>query len=131
PSRGDNLDRGIDIENKQTNDFVILEDHVEAPEELPMKTKTFFAHAAEKWDAEFYAKINDDVYLNIDVLANALAAHLDKPHQLLNRGYIELADLFFVLTPMMMSVLDPGLSVWMSNMLMTESFAAHLGQQGI
>ncbi|KAK3014959.1 hypothetical protein RJ639_008119 [Escallonia herrerae] len=79
PSRGDSLDRGIDIENKQTKDFVILEDHVEAPEEIPMKTKTFFAHAAEKWDAEFYAKVNDDVYLNIDALANTLAVHLDKP----------------------------------------------------
>ncbi|KAK2983634.1 hypothetical protein RJ640_023168 [Escallonia rubra] len=79
PSRGDSLDRGIDIENKQTNDFLILEDHVEASEELPLKTKTFFAHAAEKWDAEFYAKVNDDVYLNIDALGNTLAAHLDKP----------------------------------------------------
>ncbi|KAI8012218.1 Phosphoenolpyruvate carboxylase 2 [Camellia lanceoleosa] len=35
----------------------------QAPEELPKKTKLFFAHAAENWDAEFYAKVNDDVYM--------------------------------------------------------------------
>lgn len=38
---------------------------MEAPEELSKKTKLFFAHAADKWDAEFYAKVNDDVYVNI------------------------------------------------------------------
>ncbi|KAI7984521.1 ABC transporter B family member 11 [Camellia lanceoleosa] len=38
----------------------------QVPEELPKKTKLFFAHAAENWDAEFYAKVNDDVYVNID-----------------------------------------------------------------
>lgn len=44
----------------------LLQDkHVEAPEEFPNKAKLFFAHAADKWDAEFYAKVNDDVYVNI------------------------------------------------------------------
>ncbi|KAI8007615.1 Hydroxyproline O-galactosyltransferase HPGT1 [Camellia lanceoleosa] len=38
----------------------------QAPEELPKKTKLFFAHAAENSDAEVYAKVNDDVYVNID-----------------------------------------------------------------
>ena len=38
---------------------------MEAPEELPKKTKLFFAHAADNWDAEFYTKVNDDVYVNI------------------------------------------------------------------
>ncbi|KAI8007109.1 Hydroxyproline O-galactosyltransferase HPGT1 [Camellia lanceoleosa] len=38
----------------------------QASEELPKKTKLFFAHAAENWDGEFYAKVNDDVYINID-----------------------------------------------------------------
>ncbi|PSS04421.1 Hydroxyproline O-galactosyltransferase [Actinidia chinensis var. chinensis] len=82
-NHGDSLDRGIDSENKQMNDFIILENHVEAPEELPKKTKLFFAHASERWDAEFYAKVHDDVYVNIDALGNTLAAHLDKP-----RAYI-------------------------------------------
>ncbi|CAH2049282.1 unnamed protein product [Thlaspi arvense] len=82
-NHGDSLDRAIDSENKKTNDFMILENHVEKPEELPKKTKLFFAYASEKWEAEFYAKVNDDVYVNIDALGNALAAHLDKP-----RAYI-------------------------------------------
>ncbi|KAF7816736.1 hydroxyproline O-galactosyltransferase HPGT1 [Senna tora] len=78
-NRGDNLDRDIDRENRQTNDFMILDNHVEANEELPKKAKLFFAHAADKWEAEFYAKVNDDVYVNIDALGATLAAHLDKP----------------------------------------------------
>ncbi|GAB4857484.1 Hydroxyproline O-galactosyltransferase HPGT1 [Ancistrocladus abbreviatus] len=79
PNRGDGLDRDIDAENGQTNDLVILDDHVESSEWLPKKTKLFFAHAAERWDAEFYTKVNDDVYVNIDGLGAILAAHLDKP----------------------------------------------------
>lgn len=38
---------------------------VEATEEQPKKSKLFFIHAVETWDAEFYAKVNDDVYVNI------------------------------------------------------------------
>ena len=38
---------------------------MEAPEEFAKKVKLFFARAADKWDAEFYAKVNDDVYVNI------------------------------------------------------------------
>ncbi|KAI8564953.1 hypothetical protein RHMOL_Rhmol03G0223100 [Rhododendron molle] len=82
-NRGDSLERAIDSENKQTNDFIILENHTEALEEIPKKTKNFFAQASEKWDAEFFAKVNDDVYVNIDALGSTLAAHLDKP-----RAYI-------------------------------------------
>ncbi|KAL6541533.1 Hydroxyproline O-galactosyltransferase HPGT1 [Orobanche gracilis] len=78
-NRRDSLDRSIDSENKQTNDIFILENHVEAPEELPNKTKLFFAYAAESWDADYYAKVNDDVYVNVDALQNTLIAHLDKP----------------------------------------------------
>lgn len=78
-NKGDSLDGAIDSENRQTNDFIILDDHVEAPEETPNKAKLFFAHAAETWDAEFYAKVKDDVYVNIDALLTALTAHLDKP----------------------------------------------------
>ncbi|KAM7268050.1 hypothetical protein ACFE04_010216 [Oxalis oulophora] len=82
-NRGDSLDIAIDTENSQTNDFIILDNHIESPEGLPEKAKLFFAHAAEKWNAEFYAKVNDDVYVNIDALGSTLAAHLDKP-----RAYI-------------------------------------------
>ncbi|XP_027362608.1 hydroxyproline O-galactosyltransferase HPGT1-like isoform X2 [Abrus precatorius] len=78
-NRGDNLDRDIDRENWQNNDFLILDDHVEANEELPKKSKLFFARAVNKWDADFYAKVNDDVYVNIDALGATLTTHLDKP----------------------------------------------------
>ncbi|KAK9291367.1 hypothetical protein L1049_019313 [Liquidambar formosana] len=78
-NRGDSMDRGIDSENKQTNDFIILDNHVEASEEHPNKTRMFFAYAADNLDAEFYAKVNDDVYVNIDALGTTLAGHLDKP----------------------------------------------------
>ncbi|XP_047968373.1 hydroxyproline O-galactosyltransferase HPGT1-like [Salvia hispanica] len=78
-NRGDSLDRGIDNENALANDIFILDNHVEAPEELPNKTKLFFAQAAEHWDARYYAKVNDDVYVNIDAFANTLAAQEYKP----------------------------------------------------
>ncbi|KAK6274707.1 hypothetical protein POUND7_004416 [Theobroma cacao] len=77
-NRGDSLDREIDNENSQTNDFIIL-NHVEAPEERSKKIKFFFVHAVESWDAEFYVKVNDDVYVNIDALGATLSAHMDKP----------------------------------------------------
>lgn len=38
---------------------------MEASEEHPKKTKLFFMHAVENWDAEFYAKVNDDVYVKM------------------------------------------------------------------
>ncbi|KAJ9139803.1 hypothetical protein P3X46_030502 [Hevea brasiliensis] len=78
-NRGDNLDREIDNENKHANDFLILDNHVEANEGFPNKAKLFFAHAVDKWDAEFYAKVNDNIYVNIDALGATLATQLDKP----------------------------------------------------
>ncbi|VFQ58275.1 unnamed protein product [Cuscuta campestris] len=77
--RGDSLDRSIDDENRETNDFFILEEHVEAPDEVSKKAKLFFAHAADGWIADFYAKVNDDVYVNIDALGNTLAEYVNKP----------------------------------------------------
>ncbi|KAL2544293.1 putative beta-1 [Forsythia ovata] len=82
-NQGDSLDREIDSENGQNKDFIILNDHVEAPEEQAKKTKLLFIHAVDHWDAEFYAKVNDDIYVNIDALGAVLSSHLDKP-----RAYI-------------------------------------------
>uniref|UniRef100_A0ACD6AK29 Uncharacterized protein n=1 Tax=Avena sativa TaxID=4498 RepID=A0ACD6AK29_AVESA len=65
-NRGDSFDREIDDENRSTNDFLILDDHIESDEELPKKTKSYFANAAETFDAVFYAKVNDDIYINVD-----------------------------------------------------------------
>nr|XP_023919636.1 hydroxyproline O-galactosyltransferase HPGT1-like [Quercus suber] len=78
-NHGDSLDREIDNENRHTTDFIILDGQVEAPEESPKKMKSFFIHAVENWDAEFYAKVNDDVYVNIDALGAMLTTHMDKP----------------------------------------------------
>ncbi|XVF52947.1 hypothetical protein PTKIN_Ptkin05aG0058900 [Pterospermum kingtungense] len=77
-NRGDNLDREIANEHSQTNDFIVL-NHVETPEERSNKIKFFFVHAVESWDSEFYVKVNDDVYVNIDTLGATLSAHLEKP----------------------------------------------------
>ncbi|CAL1404802.1 unnamed protein product [Linum trigynum] len=81
--RGDTLDRTIDSENKQTDDFIILDDHVESTDGLSKKAKLFFAHAIHKWDAEYYGKVNDNIYVNIDALGATLATFLNKP-----RAYI-------------------------------------------
>ncbi|XP_009598325.1 hydroxyproline O-galactosyltransferase HPGT1-like isoform X2 [Nicotiana tomentosiformis] len=78
-SRGDSSDRAIDDESRRSNDFIIINDHVESPQEQAKKTKLFFVHAAENWDAEFYAKVNDNIYVNIDAVGAVLASHLDKP----------------------------------------------------
>ncbi|OEL26080.1 Hydroxyproline O-galactosyltransferase HPGT2 [Dichanthelium oligosanthes] len=67
-NRGDSLDRNIDDENRRTKDFLILESHEEAAEELPSKAKFFFSAAVEAWDAEFYVKVEDNI--NLDLGAN-------------------------------------------------------------
>ncbi|MBA0786456.1 hypothetical protein Gotri_006708 [Gossypium trilobum] len=91
-NRRDSLDREIDNEHRQTDDFIVL-NQVEASEESSNKIKFFFVHAVESWDAEFYVKVNDDVYVNIvftdidswsfecftDTLGATLSAHSDKP----------------------------------------------------
>uniref|UniRef100_A0A804LWP6 Hexosyltransferase n=1 Tax=Zea mays TaxID=4577 RepID=A0A804LWP6_MAIZE len=78
-NRGDTFDREIDDENRSTKDFLILDDHIESDEELPKKTKSFFANAAETFNAAFYAKVNDDIYINVDTLSAMLETHWDRP----------------------------------------------------
>ncbi|XP_022844685.1 beta-1,3-galactosyltransferase 7-like isoform X3 [Olea europaea var. sylvestris] len=72
------LDRAIDSEDAQHNDFLRLE-HIEGYHELSAKTKAFFSTAVEKWDAEFYIKVDDDVHVNLGTLAATLARHRSKP----------------------------------------------------
>ncbi|OMO84875.1 Glycosyl transferase, family 31 [Corchorus olitorius] len=72
------LDRAIDSEDAQHKDFLRLE-HVEGYHELSAKTKTFFSTAVAKWDAEFYVKVDDDVHVNLGMLAATLARHRSKP----------------------------------------------------
>lgn len=78
-NRGDSLDKEIETENSQTNDFIILDEQVEAVEESAKKTKSFFIYAVDNWDAEFYAKVNDDVYVNLDAFGGVITSHLEKP----------------------------------------------------
>ncbi|XP_020579362.1 hydroxyproline O-galactosyltransferase HPGT3-like [Phalaenopsis equestris] len=78
PNRGDSLDRHIDSENLKTNDFLILDSHEEAGEELSKKVKFFFSTAVEKWDADFYVKVDDDVNIDINGLIEILKSHHDR-----------------------------------------------------
>ncbi|KAB1204651.1 putative beta-1,3-galactosyltransferase 10 [Morella rubra] len=73
-NRGDSLDRNIDEENRITKDFLILEGHEEAQEELPKKAKFFFTTAIQNWNADFYVKVDDSI--NLD-LAEGLIELLD------------------------------------------------------
>lgn len=71
-NRGDSLDRKIDAENRGTKDFLILEGHEEAQEELPKKAKFFFSTAVQIWDAEFYVKVDDNIDLDLEGLIGLL-----------------------------------------------------------
>ncbi|XP_057972458.1 beta-1,3-galactosyltransferase 7-like isoform X2 [Malania oleifera] len=72
------LDRAIDSEDALHKDFFRLE-HVEGYHELSAKTKTFFSAAVAQWDAEYYVKVDDDVHVNLGMLATTLARHRSKP----------------------------------------------------
>ncbi|XP_022937078.1 beta-1,3-galactosyltransferase 7-like isoform X1 [Cucurbita moschata] len=72
------LDRAIDSEDALHKDFLRLE-HIEGYHELSAKTKSFFSTAVARWDADFYVKIDDDVHVNLGMLATTLAYHRSKP----------------------------------------------------
>jgi hypothetical protein len=72
------LDKAIDSEDAQHRDFLRL-DHVEGYHELSAKTKIFFSTAVGIWDADFYVKVDDDVHVNLGMLATTLARHKSKP----------------------------------------------------
>lgn len=76
PNRGDSLDRGIDEENRSTNDFLILDDHEESDEESSKKAKFFFSTAVQNWDAEFYVKVDKDIHLDLEGLIELLESRL-------------------------------------------------------
>ncbi|KAK9093747.1 hypothetical protein Scep_025216 [Stephania cephalantha] len=71
------LDRAIDAEEKQHNDFLRL-DHVEGYHELSTKTQVYFSTAVSLWDADFYIKVDDDVHVNPGMLGSTLARHRSK-----------------------------------------------------
>lgn len=45
--------------------MALQDGQLEASEEASKKMKSFVTHAVESWDAEFYVKVNDDVFVNI------------------------------------------------------------------
>ncbi|XP_047338002.1 hydroxyproline O-galactosyltransferase HPGT3 [Impatiens glandulifera] len=79
PNRGDSLDRNIDAENLEKKDFLILDGHEEAQEELPKKAKFFYSTAVQSWDAEFYVKIDDNIDLDLDGLIELLQGRRGQP----------------------------------------------------
>ncbi|MQM07349.1 hypothetical protein Taro_040191 [Colocasia esculenta] len=72
------FDRAIDAEDADTRDFLRL-DHVEGYHELSAKTRVYFSTAASIWDADFYAKVDDDVHVNLGMFAATLARYRTKP----------------------------------------------------
>ncbi|VVB08987.1 unnamed protein product [Arabis nemorensis] len=78
PNRGDSLDRKIDEEDRARKDFLILENHEEAQDELPKKVKFFFSAAVQNWDAEFYIKVDDNIDVDLEGLINLLESRRDQ-----------------------------------------------------
>ena len=75
---GGALDRAVDAEAAATGDFLRL-GHVEGYHELSGKTRAYFATAVATWDADFYVKVDDDVHVNLGMLAARLARHRARP----------------------------------------------------
>ncbi|KAF3627732.1 putative beta-1,3-galactosyltransferase 6 [Capsicum annuum] len=72
------LERAIDSEDAQYKDFLRL-DHIEGYHELSTKTRLYFSKVVTIWDADFYVKVDDDVHLNLGMLAGTLAKYKSKP----------------------------------------------------
>ncbi|XP_028069616.1 probable beta-1,3-galactosyltransferase 8 isoform X2 [Camellia sinensis] len=72
------LDGAIDEEEVEYNDFLRL-NHVEAYHRLSTKTRLYFSTALSIWDAQFYVKVDDDVHVNLGMLASTLAQYRSKP----------------------------------------------------
>ncbi|XP_020973912.1 probable beta-1,3-galactosyltransferase 8 [Arachis ipaensis] len=72
------LDKAIDAEEAQHNDFLRL-DHVEGYHELSTKTRLFFSTVVSLWDADFYVKVDDDIHLNLGMLVSTLAKYRSRP----------------------------------------------------
>lgn len=45
----------------------IKDGHEEAEEELPKKAKFFFSTAVQKWDADFYVKVDDNIDIDLGI----------------------------------------------------------------
>lgn len=72
------LDKALDSEEEEYKDFLRL-NHVEGYHQLSTKTRLYFSTAVAIWDAEFYVKVDDDVHVNLGMLATNLAKYRSKP----------------------------------------------------
>ncbi|XP_019052710.1 PREDICTED: probable beta-1,3-galactosyltransferase 8 [Nelumbo nucifera] len=72
------LDKAIDAEDAEYKDFLRLK-HVEGYHELSTKTRLYFSTAVSIWDADFYVKVDDDIHVNLGMLASRLAQYRSKP----------------------------------------------------
>lgn len=70
-TRGGILDKGIDEEEEEHQDFLRLE-HVEGYHQLSTKTRLFFSTVVSIWDAHFYVKVDDDIHLNLGIYISLL-----------------------------------------------------------
>ncbi|KAD4178462.1 hypothetical protein E3N88_27053 [Mikania micrantha] len=77
-TQGGLLDRAIDIEDEEHNDFLRL-NHVEGYHELSSKTQIYFSTVVARWDADFYIKVDDDVHINLGMIGSTLLRHRSKP----------------------------------------------------
>ena len=77
---GGNVERELEAEAAQYDDFLFLKDHVEGYHRLSSKTRTYFSTAVTMWPyARFFVKVDDDVHLNPATLVSTLAPHRFKP----------------------------------------------------
>ncbi|KAJ9164334.1 hypothetical protein P3X46_023925 [Hevea brasiliensis] len=72
------LDKALDSEEAEHKDFLRL-NHVEGYHQLSTKTRLYFSTAVSIWDAQFYVKVDDDVHVNLGMLATTLAKYQSKP----------------------------------------------------
>ncbi|KAJ6398872.1 hypothetical protein OIU77_019602 [Salix suchowensis] len=76
---GINTDLVVERDVIQLERLGCLKEHVEGYHELSAKTKIFFSSEVAMWDAEFYVEVDDDVHVNLGMLASTLDRHRSKP----------------------------------------------------
>ncbi|CAI5509756.1 unnamed protein product [Closterium sp. Naga37s-1] len=77
-NRGDSLDRAMLEERDKYNDIVVMDEYEEVEKSGGRKVKHLFEYAVRHWDADFYFKVNDDVYLSTMQLVSFLQRLKDR-----------------------------------------------------
>ncbi|RVW43215.1 Hydroxyproline O-galactosyltransferase HPGT1 [Vitis vinifera] len=79
-NRGDSSDKDVDSENMRTNDFIILNNHVEAPEEHPKRQNcSLFMLQRTGMLSSMQRSMTMFMLILVYTLGATLATHLDKP----------------------------------------------------